>query len=299
MKNFLDKDFLLSTDTAKTLYHEHAHRQPIIDYHCHIKPEIIAQDIRYENIAQIWLGGDHYKWRLLRANGIDEEYITGKADDKEKFKKWAATLPKAIGNPIYHWSHLELRRYFDYEGILNSDSADEVWDLCNKKLSKPDMSAKEIIKKSNVKVICTTDEPIDSLQYHKEIKEDKSFPVKVLPAWRPDKAFAIEKDSFADYVIELSKVSAVKINSFEDFKEALKKRLDFFNASGCKASDHGLDFIVYNPASDKDIENIFVQKLKTGAISKEEELKYKTALMIFLARQYYKLGWVMEIHINC
>ncbi|MDR0822329.1 MAG: glucuronate isomerase [Endomicrobium sp.] len=299
MKQFMDKDFLLSTDTAKTLYHDYAAKMPIIDYHCHIKPQEIAQDVHFKNITQIWLGGDHYKWRLLRANGVDEEFITGKAGDKEKFQKWAQTLEKAIGNPIHHWSHLELKRYFDYDGVLCAETANEVWDLCNKKLSSPDMSAREIIKKSNVKAICTTDEPIDSLEYHKTIKADKSFSVKILPAWRPDRALAIERDSFNDYIDELSKSASVKINSFEDFKEALKKRLDFFNAAGCLASDHALEFIPYYPSSDKEIENIFDNKIKTSVISKEDELKYKTALMLFLAKEYNKLGWVMELHISC
>ncbi|MDR3049936.1 MAG: glucuronate isomerase [Elusimicrobiota bacterium] len=299
MKKFMDDDFLLSTVLAKTLYHDYASKMPIIDYHCHIKPQEIAENVRFKNITQIWLGGDHYKWRLLRADGVDEEYITGKADDKEKFFKWACVLQKAIGNPIYHWSHLELKRYFNYDGVLSADTANEVWNLCNEKLASADMSAKEIIKKSNVKAICTTDEPIDSLQYHKSIKGDKNFAVKVLPAWRPDRALAIERDSFNDYISELSKVSSVKIDSFVDFKEALKKRIDFFNAAGCKASDHALEFVSYCPASGKTIEGIFNNKIKNNLISKEDELKYKTALMLFLAKEYCKLGWVMELHISC
>ena len=188
MKAFMDKDFLLSTETSKKLFHEYAETMPIVDYHCHINPQEIAEDRKFENITQVWLGGDHYKWRQMRSNGVDEYYITGGASDREKFQKWAETLGKAIGNPLYHWSHLELQRYFGYTGYLNGDTAEEVWNLCNKKLQEDDMSVRNIIRKSNVKLICTTDDPVDDLKWHKVLAEDESFEVKVLPAWRPDKA---------------------------------------------------------------------------------------------------------------
>jgi glucuronate isomerase len=299
MKQFLDENFLLSTETAKKLYSEYAAKTPVLDYHCHINPKEIFEDKRFENIAQIWLGGDHYKWRLMRANAVDENYITGKAPDVEKFVKWAQTLEKAIGNPIYHWSHLELQRYFGFYGHLNGDNALEVWDLCNAKLKESDMTVRGIIKKSNVRLICTTDDPIDTLEWHKKIKEDKSFDIKVLPAWRPDKAMNIEKPDFLNYIKLLSEVSGISINSFQTLKEAIKIRLEFFNSMGAKASDHGLNFVSYCPANDKDIEIIFKNKFNGKEPSKEEELKFKTAFMIFCAKEYNRLGWVMQLHYAC
>ena len=300
MKKFLDKDFLLSSETAKTLYHNHAAKMPIIDYHCHIEAKEIAENIAFENIARLWLSGDHYKWRLMRANGVAEDFITGKAPDREKFQKWAQTLQKAIGNPLYHWSHLELQRYFGYDGVLNEATAQEIWDLCNKKLQGADMTAREIIKKSNVKLICTTNDPSDNLKWHKQIKEDSSFNVQVLPAWRPDNIMAIEKKPlFLEYIEQLSMVSDVEINSFADLKNALIKRLDFFVEMGTKASDLGLDTIAYIPAPEEEIEKIFAAKLEGKEPCCEDILKYRTALTLFLARQYYKRGWVMELHIAC
>ena len=203
MKQFMDKDFLLSTPTAQHLFHDYAAKMPILDYHCHINPKEIAEDRKFENITQVWLGGDHYKWRQMRSNGVDEYYITGGASDREKFQKWAETLTKAIGNPLYHWSHLELQRYFDYHGVLNGDTAEEVWNICNAKLADDSMTVRSIIKKSGVTLICTTDDPVDSLEYHKQIAEDPTFDVQVLPAWRPDKAMNIEKPEYLDYLERL------------------------------------------------------------------------------------------------
>lgn len=239
MKRFLDKDFLLETETAKRLFHEYAENMPIIDYHCHLNPKEIYEDMKYNNITEVWLGGDHYKWRQMRSNGVEEKYITGDASDKDKFIKWAETLEMAIGNPLYHWSHLELKKYFGYEGYLSSETAEEVWELCNDKLKNGDLSARKLIEVSNVDVICTTDDPVDSLEWHKKIKED-NFSVRVLPTWRPDKALHIEKDSFSDYLHTLSAVSGVEIKDFDSLIEALKIRMDFFVENGCKVSDHGL-----------------------------------------------------------
>ncbi|MCA6085003.1 glucuronate isomerase [Candidatus Endomicrobiellum agilis] len=299
MKNFLDKDFLLSTETAKELFHKHAEKKPILDYHCHIDPKEIAQDRQFENISQVWLGGDHYKWRQLRSNGVEEKYITGNAPDREKFQKWAETLERAIGNPLYHWSHLELRRYFGYEGVLNSETAEEVWTLCNKKLEEKSMSARGMIKQSGVTLICTTDDPVDNLEWHKKIKEDKSFDVQVLPAWRPDKALNIEKPGFMDYIIRLSQISNININSFSALKEAFQKRLEFFISLGCRATDHALEYIAYVPSSEKEQELIFSKRLSGGVLTKEEELKYKTAFMIFAGEEYFKNDLVMELHYGC
>ena len=205
---------------------------PVRDYHSHINPQEIYEDRKFDNITQVWLGGDHYKWRQMRSNGVEEKYITGDATDREKFQKWAETLEMAIGNPLYHWSHLELQRYFGYEGTLNGETAEEVWNLCNEKLAQPSMSARNIIKMSNVTLVCTTDDPIDSLEWHKKIKEDDSFDVQVLPAWRPDKAMYLEKTDYTDYLAKLSDVSGVKIDSFDSLIEALKVRMDFFDSMG-------------------------------------------------------------------
>ncbi len=299
MRPFMDQDFLLSTETAKKLYHDYAEKMPIVDYHCHINPKEIAEDVRFENITQLWLGGDHYKWRLMRANGVSEEYITGNAPDKDKFIKWAQTLELAIGNPIYHWSHLELKRYFDYEGILNSETANEVWELCNEKLKDPNLSARGIIRKSNVTLLCTTDDPIDLLEYHIQLANDKSFETKVLPAFRPDEAVNLEKPGYLAYLEKLSKVSNIEINSFASLCEALKARMEFFNSVGCKTSDHGLEFVMYYPASDDEIEAIMKRRLAGEIPTEEEILKFKTALLQFLGRENHRLNWVMQLHYGC
>lgn len=213
MKAFMDKDFLLSSETSQKLFHEYAENMPIVDYHCHINPQEIAEDRKFENITQVWLGGDHYKWRQMRSNGVDEYYITGGASDREKFQKWAETLEKAIGNPLYHWSHLELQRYFGYTGHLCGETAEEVWNLCNAKLQEDGMSVRNLIRQSNVKLICTTDDPVDSLEWHKKLAEDETFEVKVLPAWRPDKAMNLEKPEYADYIKTLSEVSGIEVKT--------------------------------------------------------------------------------------
>ncbi len=296
MKPFMDKDFLLSNETAKTLYHDYAAKVPIIDYHCHINPQEIAEDRHFDTITQVWLGGDHYKWRQMRSNGIDESFVTGDASDFEKFQKWAETLQKAIGNPLYHWSHLELQRYFNYHGTLDGKSAKEVYDLCNEKLQEPTMSARGLIKQSNVEAICTTDDPIDSLEWHKKIAEDTSFDVKVVPAWRPDKAMNIEKPGYLDYLAKLAKVSGVNIASFADLKEALKVRLAFFSSMNCNISDHALNYVMYKPATEEQIEAIFAKRLKGEEISILEELQFKTAFMLFVGKEYHRRGWVMQLH---
>lgn len=292
----MDEDFLLESDTAKTLFHSYAKEMPILDYHCHISPKEIAEDRRFENITQVWLGGDHYKWRQMRSNGVEEKYITGDAGDREKFQKWAETLEKAIGNPLYHWSHLELQRYFDYHGVLNSDTAEEVWELCNRKLQEEGMSARGMIKKSGVTLLCTTDDPADDLCYHKQIKEDASFDVQVLPAWRPEAAMKIAAPGFADYMKRLSGAAGISIQSFSDLKLALLNRLAFFAEMGCKASDHSLDYAMYVPASEEEVEKIFAKALSGERVSYEEDLKYKTAILVFLAKEYKRLDWAMQLH---
>ncbi len=294
MKSFMDKDFLLTTDTAKHLFHDYSENLPIIDYHCHLSPKEIAEDATFENITQVWLGGDHYKWRQMRSNGVEEKYITGDATDREKFQKWAETLEMAIGNPLYHWSHLELQRYFGYYGALNGDTAEEVWNICNAKLK--DMSARKLILASNVEMLATTDDPIDDLHWHKQIAEDETFPVKVLPAWRPDKAVYIEKPDFADYIGKLSEAAEMKIATMADLKEALVKRMEFFDSMGCCISDHGLEYVMYAPASEEKVEAIFEKKMAGESLTKQEIDKYKMNLLVFLGKEYHRLNWVMQLH---
>ena len=299
MKQFMDKDFLLNSDTASKLFHEYAENAPIIDYHCHISPKEIAENRHFKNITEVWLGGDHYKWRFMRSCGVEERYITGDADDKDKFLKWAECLGKAVGNPLYHWSHLELQRYFDFNKPLSSKTAQEAWEVCNEVLNRPDMGAKDIIMRSGVTLICTTDDPIDSLEFHDEIRKDSEFTARVLPAWRPDRAMNIEKPDFVEYIEKLARVSGVKIDSFEDLIEALRKRMDFFSDKGCVLSDHGLEFVMYAPSSENEVERIFASRLAGSAVSHEEELKYKFAFMQALAKEYVKKNWVMQLHYGC
>ena len=299
MKAFMDQDFILQTQTASDLYHKFAETTPILDYHCHINPAEIANDRKFDNITQVWLGGDHYKWRFMRSCGVEEKYMTGDASDKEKFFKWAECVGKAIGNPLYHWTHLELQRYFGYTGALNKNTAEEVWNLCNAKLQESSMSVRGLIKSSNVTLICTTDDPIDSLEYHKQIAEDDTFDVQVLPAWRPDKAMNIEKPDYFDYLAKLADVSGVAINTFADLKDALNKRLDFFASMGCSVSDHALEYVMYHPATDEEIEAIFAKRKSGAAVTREEELQFKTAFMLFVGKQYHRLNWVMQLHYGC
>ena len=299
MKKFMDQDFLLTTETAKRLFHETAAACPIIDYHCHINPREIFEDRRYENITQVWLGGDHYKWRLMRCAGVSEKYITGDASDYDKFLTFARVLSKSIGNPIYHWSHLELQRFFGYTGTLNEQTAGEVWALANQKLSSEDFSVRGLIGMSNVELICTTDDPVDTLEWHRKLSKDTSFKTRVLPAWRPDKAMNIEKPEFADYMRTLGEVSGVAITSFAALKEALGVRLAYFDQNHCSLSDHALDYAMYVPADEAEIERIFADKLSGKSIGEQDVLKFKTAFMLFAAGEYRRMGWVMQLHYGC
>lgn len=299
MNTFLNDDFLLSNEIAKRLYHETAAVTPIIDYHCHINPEDIATDRHYETITQLWLGGDHYKWRLMRACGISEEYITGNASDYDKFMKWVQALQKAIGNPLYLWSHMELKAYFGYDGVLNEDTAEYVWNLCNKILANKELSVRNIIKKSNVTHICTTDDPMDDLKWHAHIANDPTFSVRVLPTFRPDKAMNIELDTYLSYIKQLSEVAHIEITSFARLKEALKQRMDYFSDHGCCISDHGLEYVMYEPCTDEELEAIFSKRLHESPLQPTEILKYKTACMLFVAQEYSKRDWAMQLHYGC
>ena len=297
MKEFMDKDFLLSTDTAKWLYHEAAENQPIIDYHCHINPQEIAEDRKFDNIAEVWLGGDHYKWRLMRAAGVPEEKITGDADAREKFRAFAQTMPKLIGNPIYHWSHLELQRGFGITEPLTPENADWIFDRCNEVLK--DCSARQLIEKFHVSALCTTDDPADDLHWHEEIAADATMSAKVYPAFRPDKAVNIEKPGFVEYIERLSGVCGFEINGVEAVVKALLQRIDYFAAHGCLCADHGLDYCMYAKPDQGRAEKAFEAAMKGEPLSKEDADAYKTFVTVACAKRYAQLNWVMQIHFGC
>lgn len=296
-KAFMDEHFLLETPTAQKLYHEFAAPQPIIDYHCHLPPDQIAQNKQFKNITEIWLGGDHYKWRFMRSSGVTEDYMTGDQPDEAKFRKFCEVLPMGIGNPLYHWSHLELQRYFGVKTLVSRDTASELWAACNAQIGTPEKSARGLMVGSNVKAICTTDDPVDDLAHHKAIAAD-GFQVKVLPTFRPDKSFNIDRDGFQDYIRKLSAVADVQINSFGTLTKALDKRLDYFAAHGCKVSDHAIDLAFFSPASEAELSAILSRAMNNGAISKEDADKFKTAVMLHLGREYAKRGWAMQLHIG-
>lgn len=298
MKKFLDEHFLLDTKTAQKLYHDFASSMPIIDYHCHLPPDQIASDHNFENLTQIWLYGDHYKWKAMRANGIEEGYCTGKKSDFEKFEKWAATVPYTLRNPLYHWTHLELQRYFDVNEILSPTTAKKIYDECSAKLQTKEYSVKNLLKKMNVKVVCTTDDPIDSLEHHKKIKES-NYEVRVLPAFRPDKAMNVDcAKTFNTYVNKLESASDTSITNFNDFIKVLKSRHDFFASMECSVSDHGLEQIYASNYSDAEIKSIF-DKVRSGKeLELEENLKFKSAMLVQFAEWDCEKGWVQQYHLG-
>ncbi len=299
MANFLTDDFLLHTPVAKKLYHDFAQHLPIIDYHCHLPPKQIAVDYRFENLTDIWLKGDHYKWRAMRTNGIAESLCTGDASDKEKFLAFARTVPYTLGNPIYHWTHLELRRPFGLSDVeLNPSNAEEIWDQCNAMLASPEFSARAIMQKMNVRMVGTTDDPLDDLSAHKTIADDADFAVRVLPSWRPDKSFNIAQSHFVDYVVKLSEITDIEINSFSALCQALLQRLDHFAAHGCTIADHALDVVEYAEASETEIDEILNLRLAGGVVTAEQSAKFKTAVLVFLGEQYATRGWVQQYHIG-
>ncbi|MGN0526409.1 MAG: glucuronate isomerase [Acutalibacteraceae bacterium] len=297
MRKFMDKDFLLTTDTAKKLYSA-CEKTPIFDWHCHLQPKEIYENKEPSDIAYLWLAGDHYKWRAMRSCGVNEEYITGNKSPYEKFKAWAETMPNLIGNPLYHWTHLELQRYFDIYEPLSPVTCDAIWEKANAKIKEGGFTTRELIEKSNVKYVCTTDDAADTLEYHKLIAEDKSFKCKVLPAFRPDKGLAVEADAYCDWVKTLEGVYGKEIKSFTELKAAFKSRIDFFAEMGCRASDHAFTYVPYNRASEDELNAIFTKRLNGNALTTEEVDKYKTELMLFLANEYATLGWGMEVHIG-
>jgi len=270
---------------------------PIIDYHCHLSPSEIANNRTFENATQIWINGDHYKWRAMRAFGIDEKYITGKASDREKFNNWAKTVPYTLRNPLYHWTHLELKRYFDMDVLLNGDSANDVYDALEAKLQTPEYQCQSLIKKMNVEVVCTTEDPIDSLEHHQKIAKS-DFDVTVSTAFRPDKAILITKDDYIDYIASLSNISGVDINSYKSLCDALLVRLDYFEKNGCSLSDHGLSFVPYRAFTDTEIETIFQRRLENKPLTVQEDEKFQTAILLFLCKQYHSRGWVQQFHLG-
>lgn len=298
MKDFMDKNFLLNSKTARILFHDYAEDMPVYDYHCHLNPKEIAEDKKFKNITEIWLKGDHYKWRLMRICGVGEKFITGDADDKEKFLKYAEVLPNCMGNPIYHWTHLELQRYFDIYKPLTPKTAEEIWDKCNKLLAKNGFSVREIIKKSNVKVICTTDDPVDDLAYHKAIAEIKNFKTKVVPSFRPDKAINIEKQDFKDWIRKLQEVSGASITSYKQLISVLDSRVEYFHLLGCRVSDHALDTVPFKQLPENDISEIFSKAFAGQYISKDEIEAYKTDIILKLASMYNSRGWIVQLHIG-
>ena len=296
MKPFMDDHFLLRGEAARRLYHDYAKNQPIADYHCHVSPREIWEDKRFDNITEVWLSGDHYKWRVMRSNGVDEHFITGDASPKEKFLAFAACLPKAIGNPMYHWCHLELQRYFGYRGVLNADTAEEVWELTREKLREPDMGVRGLIAKSNVAFIGTTDDPVDSLEWHEKLAADPTMKTVVAPSFRPDKALNIDKPGYLAYIRQLGDAVGYEINSFDSLKRALGDRIAYFDAHGCRAADHGLDSMIYHRGN---AEWVLQKGLAGENVTAEDAEVLKTELLLFCAREYHRLGWVMQLHYNC
>ncbi|MEY4954459.1 MAG: Glucuronate isomerase [Bacteroidota bacterium] len=298
MKAFLNEDFLLQSPTAQTLYHDFAAKMPIIDYHNHLVPQQIAEDKQFENITQIWLYGDHYKWRAMRAHGVDEKYITGNASDEEKFMKWAETVPYTMRNPLYHWTHLELQRYFGVTELLNKDSAKRIYDHCSALLRTKEYSVRNLLLKMNVKALCTTDDPIDNLSYHKQIAAS-GFAIKVLPTFRPDKAMGVDDELiFVEYVNALAESAGQSIRNLSDYKAAIKSRHDFFHEAGCRLSDHGLEHIYAEEFTNEEIELIFERLITGKLISKKEKWQFKSAMLVYFAHLDHARGWTQQFHLG-
>ena len=310
MRAFMDKDFLLETETAIRLFHDYAEHMPLVDYHCHISPQEIYENRRFNNLTEVWLGGknpdgsyfgDHYKWRVMRSNGVPEDYITGDKPAYERYLKFVDALQMAIGNPMYHWCNLELRQFFGFDKPLTPETAEEAWNFCNNKLQNdPALTVRGIIAKANVAMVGTTDDPIDSLEWHKKIAEDHTITVKVCPSFRPDKAINISKPGFAEYIGKLAaSVGKERLESAQEVMDALVERLEFFVGLGCRASDHGLDYVPFRPASAEETDAVFRKAMAGESISVEETEKYQTAILLCLGKAYHRLGIAMQIHYSC
>lgn len=297
MKPFMDENFLLQTETAQKLYHEHAKKMPIIDYHCHLVPQMVADDYRFRSITELWLGGDHYKWRAMRSNGVDERYCTGSdTTDWEKFEKWAETVPYTMRNPLYHWTHLELKTAFGIDKILKPSTAREIFDECNEKLTRPEYTARGFMRRYGVECVCTTDDPIDSLEHHRATR-DSGFEIKMLPTWRPDKAMAVEVPAdFRAYVEKLSEVSDLTINTYDDMIDALRRRHKFFEEMGCRLSDHGIEEFYAEDYTDAEVRRIFDKVYGGKELNQEEILKFKSAMMVEFGEMDWETGWTQQFH---
>lgn len=298
MKKFMDDNFLLTNETAAHLYNTYAKDMPIIDYHCHLNPQEVYENKQFKTLTNVWLDGDHYKWRLMRANGIEEEKITGSASDYEKFLAWAKTVPMTIGNPLYHWTHLELKRFFNIDEILNEQTAPFIWEKANEKLRSGKFGARDLITRSNVKVICTTDDPTDSLEYHMKLRDVQGFETQVLPSFRPDKGLEINQEGFKSWIAKLQNCSNRSIHTYDDLLKALESRARFFHSMGGRLSDHALNKMVYTKTSKEEVSEIFLKALKGEGVSTEEESKYKSYTLIFLGKLYNELGWAMQFHLH-
>lgn len=300
MRTFMDEDFLLSTQTARKLYYDYAEDQPIFDYHCHLNPQYIAEDYQFHDLTDIWLSGDHYKWRALRTAGVAEHFITGSASSYEKYQAWAKTVPLCIGNPIYHWTHLELRRPFGFTNILfNPESAERVWFECNEKLRQPEFSARGIMQQMNVALAGTTDDPIDDLNFHQMIACDKNFDINVVPSWRPDRVFKIEHPDFKEYIEQLALVSDIEITSFDSLKRSLLKRLNYFDKCGCKSADHGIEIVRFSPIPDeKVLDQILKLRLNNQPLTEKQVAQFSSAILVWLGQEYHRRHWVMQMHIG-
>jgi glucuronate isomerase len=296
---FIHEDFLLETDEAKTLYHAHAENLPIIDFHCHLSPKDIAENRRFDNLTKIWLAGDHYKWRALRAAGVSERFITGDATDREKFEKWAETVPKTLGNPLYHWTHLELKRHFGIGTLLDPSTAKSVWEECNAKLATDDFTAQSILRRMNVEAVCTTDDPVDDLRHHQMLKNAKGFPVFCYPTFRPDKAMAIEDpEAFSDYVGTLSQAAGIDVRSYAGFLQALRRRHDYFHSMGCRLSDHGLETVFAEDYTEAGMRGAFAAALAGKALAPHVVLQFKSAMLYEFALMDWEKGWVQQFHLG-
>lgn len=299
MSRFMTEDFLLESEFARRLYHDYAKDQPIFDYHCHLPPQQIAENYRFANLYDIWLKGDHYKWRAMRANGVAEAFITGDASDREKFDAWARTVPHTIGNPLYHWTHLELRRPFGItDTLLSEKTTDSIWDRCNALLAQESFTTRGIMQQMNVKMVGTTDDPLDDLRHHRAMADDASFSVRVLPSWRPDKAFNIEAETFLPWIASLEQLTDISVQRFDDLRRALYQRLDHFAAHGCRISDHALDVVCYAEADDATLDAILARRRSGAAPDPQETAQFKTAVLVWLGSEYARRGWVQQYHIG-
>ena len=297
MKNFIDDNFLLETEYARKLYHDYAKSMPVIDYHCHLSAKDIAEDRIFRNLTELWIEGDHYKWRAMRVLGVEEKFITGEGSDKQKFEKWAATIPFTLRNPLYHWTHLELKRYFDVDEILNTSNAAKVYDHCNDMISTPEYSTRNLLRKMNVEVVCTTDDPADDLKFHKQISDD-DFEIKILPTFRPDKLLGIEEEQFKSYLNKISGQTEIDVTDFDSLLKAVESRIEFFHENGCRLSDHGLECARAEEFADEELNRIVKKKISGEALDTSEILAYKSGLLHHLGRLYSAKDWTMQLHLG-